>query len=256
MERPKSPCSPPRDPCAEGSFRFECGPGRPCAGQCCRAHVRLTPWDVLRLRRHLGMGSGDFLRECTAVALNRPRGGAGQESPSLLLALVPGPDGACLFLEEGACRAWPARPWACRVYPLGAPSGAPEPMALDEGCPGLADGTERTLREWMDSQGTEEDERWGVAFQDLLLPPPERGPLSPQQLEMALMAAYDLDRFRRFVFESSLLRRFQVDEDLAHQMGTDDEALLEFALQWLRFALLGEPTMRVRDSARAAARTR
>ena len=62
------------------------------------------------------------------------------------------------------------------------------------------------------------------------------------------MACYDLDRFRRFVFESSFLDRFEVDETRAEAMREDDEELLEFAMQWLRFVLFGERTMKVKKA--------
>ena len=43
---------------------------------------------------------------------------------------------------------------------------------------------------------------------------------------MLFTACYDLDKFREFVFESTLLQRFDVDQDFALEMRTDDEALL------------------------------
>ena len=62
-------------------------------------------------------------------------------------------------------------------------------------------------------------------------------------------STYDLDRFRTFVFQSTLLERFEVDDDLIHEMQTSDEALLRFGFWWVRFALFGEPTMRIRPEA-------
>jgi hypothetical protein len=63
---------------------------------------------------------------------------------------------------------------------------------------------------------------------------------------MFYTACYDLDRFRTFVFESTLLQRFEVDEELVEEMRDDDEALLRFAFLWLRYALFGEATMKPR----------
>ncbi|NIQ89284.1 MAG: YkgJ family cysteine cluster protein, partial [Deltaproteobacteria bacterium] len=59
-------------------------------------------------------------------------------------------------------------------------------------------------------------------------------------------ACYDLDKFREFVFESTLLARFEVDEDFVEEMRYDDEALLRFAFLWLRFSLFGEQTVKVK----------
>jgi hypothetical protein len=66
---------------------------------------------------------------------------------------------------------------------------------------------------------------------------------------MLYTACYDLDKFREFVFRSTLLERFEVDEDLVEEMRYSDEALLRFAFLWLRFSLFGEPTVRVKEEA-------
>ena len=63
---------------------------------------------------------------------------------------------------------------------------------------------------------------------------------------MMYTACYDLDRFREFVFVSTLLQRFEIDEDLVEEMRQDDEALLRFAFLWLRFSLFGEQTVKIK----------
>jgi len=62
------------------------------------------------------------------------------------------------------------------------------------------------------------------------------------------MACYDLDRFRRFVFETKFLNYFEVDETRTEVIREDNEELLEFAMQWLRFSLFGEKTMKIRSA--------
>jgi len=57
------------------------------------------------------------------------------------------------------------------------------------------------------------------------------------------------DKFRAFVFGSTLLDRFDVDEDFVHLMKEDDEALLRFGFLWVRFALFAEPTMKMKPEA-------
>jgi hypothetical protein len=75
-------------------------------------------------------------------------------------------------------------------------------------------------------------------------------------MEMFFNSTYDLDKLRSFVFKSSLLERFEVDEDFVHRMESDDEALLRFGFLWLRFALFGESTMKVRPEAAEAVQER
>ena len=78
--------------------------------------------------------------------------------------------------------------------------------------------------------------------------------LDPRQMEMFHMACFDLDRFRRFVFESRFLETFEVDEARVEALGDDDQELLDFAMQWLRFSLFGEKSMRIKPSVMEAKR--
>ena len=71
---------------------------------------------------------------------------------------------------------------------------------------------------------------------------------------MYYMACFDLDRFRRFVFESRFLQMFEVDEARVDAMRTSDEDLLDFAMQWLRFSLFGEKSMKIKPSVMEAKR--
>ena len=69
---------------------------------------------------------------------------------------------------------------------------------------------------------------------------------------MFYMACYDLDRFRRFVFETRFLEVFEVDEARVEALRGDDQELLDFGMQWLRFTLFGERSMKLRRGCRGA----
>jgi len=73
-------------------------------------------------------------------------------------------------------------------------------------------------------------------------------PLSPEQIDMYYTACYDLDRFRRFVFDTRFLELFEIDEDRIDAMRNSDLELSEFAMQWLKFSLFKERTMKIRRS--------
>jgi hypothetical protein len=60
------------------------------------------------------------------------------------------------------------------------------------------------------------------------------------------MVCYDLDRFRTFVFESTFLNRFNVDEETIKLIDESDEELQKFGYKWLKLALFGEKTLRLR----------
>ncbi|HSO61573.1 MAG TPA: YkgJ family cysteine cluster protein, partial [Desulfobacterales bacterium] len=99
---------------ADGRFAFDCRPGVACFNACCRDLSQvLTPYDVLRLTRGLGLPTGEFLRRYTIC-----RTGPGSGLP--VVSLVPGDAGqlTCPFLSAEGCRVYPDRPSSCRTYPL------------------------------------------------------------------------------------------------------------------------------------------
>ncbi len=231
-------------------FTFSCGRDLDCFTKCCSdVSIVLTPYDVLRLKKALHVDSTEFLAKHTLPLLN-----PNQKFPLAILRMDPDSK-KCPFSSERGCEVYGARPWACRMYPLGVakpknPTPTEQPFYFvlhEELCHGHGQRETRSVREWIADQGIEEYEMMGASYQELALHDYwQSGPaLTSQQAEMFYMACYDLDRFRRFVFESSFLRLFEVDEARVEALQHDDEELLEFALQWLRFSLFQEKTMKI-----------
>ena len=238
----------------DDSFTFRCGRDLACFTHCCRdVAIVLTPYDVLRLKRALGVDSTTFLQKYT-ISPFTPE----QKIPVVLLKMDPESKRCQLVAEEG-CTVYANRPWSCRMYPLGvAQPKNPTPtdrafyfLVQEDLCQGHGQGEQTTVRQWTESQGAEEYEMMGASFKELMLHEfwEKDEPLDPRKMDMFFMACYDLDRFHRFVFESSFLDRFDVDEARAEAMKTNDAELLEFAMQWLRFTLFGERTMKIRRTA-------
>jgi len=245
----------------DDQFSFHCGADRSCFTACCRdVSIVLTPYDILRLKRALRMDSTEFLEKYTL-----PIFGAPQKFPLPILRME-GESKKCPFVAEQGCRVYGDRPWACRMYPLGVakpqnPSAGNQPFYFvlhEELCQGHVQGKPHSVREWIAEQGIEEYEMMGASFQELVLHDfwNREEPLTPQQAEMFYMACYDLDRFRRFVFESRFREIFELDEARVEALRSDDEELLEFALLWLRFSLFGERTMKIRREVMEAAQPR
>jgi len=235
-------------------FTFHCGPELDCFTQCCRdVTIVLTPYDIIRLKRGLDMNSSDFLDRYT-LSPNFP----GQKFPLVILKMDEGTK-RCPFVSERGCDVYRDRPWSCRMYPLGSAepkNPTPEEQAfhfviLEDLCHGHKGGACRSVREWIAGQGVEEFEMMGASFKTLSLHDFWDGKqeLTPEQADMFYMACYDLDRFRRFVFETRFLQLLEVDEARIEAIRTDDEELLEFAIQWLSFSLFRERTMKVRRKA-------
>jgi hypothetical protein len=151
------------------------------------------------------------------------------------------------------------------MYPLGMaipPARAgedPEPVFFvfeDDHCKGRhqSDAVSWTAERWREDQGIVAREEIERGFRELVSHPWFIGgrQLDPKRIEMFHMACYDLDTFRTFIFESSFRDRFSLEPELEEQIANDDEALLLFAFRWLRFALFGEPTVKVREPSTSA----
>jgi len=244
----------------DDTFRFACHPGVSCYNKCCGdVNIFLSPYDVLRLKRRLGMTSTEFLDQYTLLPVHKE-----MRTPAVVLRLNDDEAKSCQFLTDQGCGVYTDRPWPCRMYPLGLAAQRDTPdgwrgdrfyfLLEEQGCQGFGEPKEWTIREWIDDQGIDEYDEWGEAYKELTLHKffEDGGVLSPKKMHMLYTACYDLDKFREFVFESTLLQRFDVDEDLVEEMRYDDEALLRFAFLWLRFSLFGDPTVKVQPHVEAA----
>jgi uncharacterized protein len=234
----------------DDTFRFTCGAHLDCFTTCCSdISIVLTPYDVLRLKKAVGLDSSEFLAKYT-ISPFTPE----QKVPVVLLRMDPETK-RCPFVTSEGCTVYNERPWACRMYPLGiaepreiTPTERPFHFLIrEQTCHGHDNGTACSVRDWMTQQGIEQYEMMGASFKELMLHDfwDSDEALPPEKMEMYHTACYDLDRFRRFVFETRFLKLFDVDEGRVEAIRTDDVELLEFAIQWLRFSLFKEKTMKV-----------
>jgi len=238
------------------TFSFACHNGLGCFGKCCAdVNIFLAPLDVLKLARRIGMTTTEFCEQHTMMPITKDL-----HLPVVMLKMRTDEGQRCPFVDQNGCTVYEDRPWSCRMYPVGMgvpPARAgeePEPIYVlfeDSLCEGLGEAKQWTVEQWLADQGVHRGDELDKGFQEVVSHPWFIGgrQLDPKRIEMFHMASYDVDRFRRFVFDSTFLDRFEVDDQLAEQMRDDDLALLGFAFRWLRFALFGEPTITVRESA-------
>jgi hypothetical protein len=64
--------------------------------------------------------------------------------------------------------------------------------------------------------------------------------------KMAFMAAYNIDRFREFVFGSTFLKRYKVKRDLLRRLKRDDTELLKLGFSWIKLTFWGIPSKKLR----------
>ena len=241
---------------AGSSFCFDCNPKLECFTSCCSdVNIVLTPADVLALSRRTGLTTGEFLDRHTLAPITKDL-----HLPVVMLRMGPAPEKRCPFVTESGCSVYEGRPWACRMYPVGmalppARAGVePEPswfLFEDDFCHGRREARSWTVSSWQSGQGVDAREDLEKGFRELVGHPWFIGgrQLDPRRIEMFFMAAYDLDSFREFIFSTTFVKRFDLDEALVEALRTDDEALLLFGFRWLRFALFGEPTVQRRTAA-------
>ncbi len=239
----------------DDTFNFGCHSGVSCFNRCCNdVNIFLSPYDVLRLKNRLGMSSSDFLDKYAILPVQKE-----MSTPVVVLRMKDDETKSCQFLTEEGCSVYSDRPWPCRMYPLGMAAQKDRPdgwggdrfyfLLQEEVCKGFGEEGKWTVRQWLDNQGIDEYDRWGDGYKELTLHEffeKEDAALSPERMHMLFTACYDLDKFRAFVFESTLLERFEIDDEFIDGMRGDDEELLRFAYHWLLFSVFGENTMRVK----------
>ena len=238
----------PFEPLQGDRFRFACHSGVPCFNLCCAdLTLALTPYDLLRLKAGLSLSSDQVLDSYTEILSE-------DSSPFPRLKLkMSGREGRpCPFVSPAGCTIYGFRPGACRIYPLGRGSarGGHEMFFVvrEAHCRGFEEARAWTVGDWMVDQGLEDYNASNDLWMEIITSRASLGPpdLAERKLKMFFMACYNLDRFRAFVFESRFLERFEVEKETAEAMRADEAALLRFGFRWLRFALFGEPTLRLR----------
>ena len=239
-------------------FLFRCHDGLSCWGTCCRSmDIMVAPFDVLRLKRRLGVTSGEFLDRYTETKLHEE-----SSLPIIILRTGEGEERKCPFLGDKGCTVYEDRPAICRYYPIGlATLRAKKEEGItderfyfrvrEEFCLGHHEEREWTVDEWREDQGASVDDEanadWQRAFLSRALPGEEK--IDPRRQSLFMMTCYDLDTFRRFVGESAFLENFEVEPETVEKIMEDDEELLRFGMRYMKYFMMIEETMTPRTGA-------
>jgi len=230
---------------------FNCYKGISCFNACCRnIDITLTPYDILRLKKRLGLTSSEFLKKYTFPFEFNKNSIAG-------VKMEPVEGGTeCQFMTEEGCSVYEDRPTACRYYPVGLLSTrrADEnfertsyAMVREDHCKGHFEEREITIRDYRKEQGLEDYDENGRGWRELILKMKSAGPAigtpSRKSLQFFFMACYDLDRFREFVKSEGFAATFDIDDATRQAVYTNDLALLKFGEQMIRQVMFGEETI-------------
>ena len=226
---------------ADTPFRFECSPKVPCFNECCRdLNQFLFPYDILRLKKRLGLPSGEFLERYTIQHVG-PESGL----PVVALKTADAERLTCPFVTPNGCRVYLDRPASCRTYPLArAISRNRETgkvtehfMLLKEPhCLGFNASKSQTAGQWIDDQQIRTYNHFNdqlleiIRLKNQLRP----GPLDLKSQQLFYGALYDLDRFRTRISEDTIFDQIEVDPQKRAAAESDDTALLEIGMKWVK----------------------
>ncbi|MBW2638755.1 MAG: YkgJ family cysteine cluster protein [Deltaproteobacteria bacterium] len=229
-------------------IRFDCHPEVACFTRCCKdADMYLYPYDIIRMKNGLGMSSDRFLEQYSIQAFRD-----NPYFPSLMLKMSDDEEKSCPFLSPEGCTIYKDRPFSCRSYPLEravARSGDENGRKVlyfimrHSYCLGHKESREWTVNEWVEDQEVELYNEMNDLWVDVdsifrANPWGDQGIDSPA-LKMAFMACFNIDMFKKFIFESSFLSRFDLPGERIEKFKRSDVELMKFGFDWTKFFLTG-----------------
>jgi len=99
----------------ESGFKFMCHKEVKCFTKCCsNINILLTPYDVVRMKKRLGMFSEEFLDKYTYMEIDDK-----SKQPLVRLKMQDDNEKKCPFVSAEGCTIYTDRPANCRYYPVG-----------------------------------------------------------------------------------------------------------------------------------------
>ncbi len=233
---------------SNSKLKFECHKGLSCFTTCCRGiNILLTPYDIIRMKKRLGLSSEEFLAIYTKPELLEKT-----DLPVVTLKLLDDERESCPFVrDDKGCIIYEDRPTTCRYYPVGVASLSHKDNETSEEddfyflieephCKGFEEENIQTVKDWRKNQEIDMHDEINGGWMDLLVRKrsfPKNIRLTDKAKEMFFLASYNIDKFKKFVFESSFLKRYKLDDDTVKKIESDETALLRFGLDWLKSVL-------------------
>lgn len=242
----------------DAKFKFRCHKGIGCFTKCCsNIDIMLTPYDIVRLKNRLDISSGEFLVNYTYVEIDEKT-----SHPFVFLKMNEDAERKCPFVTSEGCNIYTDRPANCRYYPVGQASlkkmddKINEPVTeefyffiKEPHCLGFNEDSEWTIKNWRDDQGVDVYDDMNRGWKDILFRRNLPGHSLDEKKQKAFyMACYDVDRFRRFVFESKFLEMFDIDEKTLERIKNDEAELMKFGFEYTKYILMMEETLKLRKS--------
>jgi len=236
----------------DSRFKFRCHPKVRCFTACCsNVNIALPPYDLLRLRKRLGLAADEFIRQYGDIQILDKT-----LFPVVTLKMRDDGKKSCPFLTPEGCTVYEDRPNICRYYPVGmatlrkldAEGGKDEFyfMTKEDHCKGFEEDKQWTIGEWRQDQGADLYDDMNRGWMEILIKKKSHGqgkPFPDIKNEMFFKMSFDTDYFRAFVFNSTFLELYDLPAERIEQVRTDDTELLKLAYEWLRQAIFAEATL-------------
>jgi Fe-S-cluster containining protein len=238
-------------------IQFSCHKGIGCWNACCsNIDISLTPYDIVRLKKRLGITSTEFLKEYTVPHEMEKDGIAG-------VKFRPVDNGtACRFMKPEGCGVYEDRPTACRYYPVALLAMRKQDeytdtesyaLVKEDHCKGHEVARSISIADYRKEQGVEEYDELARGWRQLILKKKSAGPAigapSLKSRQLFFMACYDVDTFRDFVESDSFGKLFKLPAEEKAMLMADDVELMQFAFRFLKQVLFGENTIALDDAA-------
>lgn len=242
----------------ESKLKFRCHPEIECFTRCCSdIDIMLTPYDIIRLKSRLEITSEQFLKSYTRAEVDKK-----SNLPHVFLKMNDDEARSCPFVTPEGCTIYTDRPATCRYYPVGQATHRVERdsetvneefymLVREEHCLGFNEEKEWTIDEWRQDQEVTLYDDMNRPWKDILM---RRGFHSATQVDkkkqsLFYMASYDIDRFRRFVFDSRFLEVVELKPETAESMKNDELELMRFAFDYIKFLFGMKNTISVKEKA-------
>ncbi len=233
-------------PLKDSVFYFHCHSGVECFKLCCRnVNMTLYPYDIIMLKRSLGIDSEVFLRKHTFLER-----GDNLYFPTVKLRLKEDDSKACPFLGDDGCSVYENRPTACRTYPLERAVDRTHHKGVHEDyyfithhsyCLGHNERREMTVKGWLRNQRLFEynmmNDLW-AEIDTIFSSNPWRGEgVAGERQQLAFLVCYNIDGFRKYMLFHKLLNHYQLNKDIRRRILSDENELLKFGFEWLKLLL-------------------
>lgn len=239
-------------PLGDQEFQFECHPGVKCFTKCCRnVDLTLYPYDILQLKKKLGINSTEFLQAYTSL-----HKGDNPYFPTVKLQLNDDEEKACPFLRENGCTVYEDRPSACRTYPLERAVDRSSEKKIPEDyyfltnhayCLGHKEEKKNKVKGWLRNQRVCEynvfNDYWAELDTIFAMNPWKGEGAGGEKQRLSFLVCYNIDGFRQFVEVNKILQQYLLDKSCRRRIDADDGELLKFGFDWLKLVLTGKSSL-------------